>query len=153
MKKVDKKSLTYVLPKFIAFHLKAISKELSFRKFTIEDYAWVQETFGKAVEELLQPGQGIQLSTLCRIWFRALSEESKLEFPFSEETRVNDETGEKQVAQFPPWRVFMKSMEPWEIPIVSEAFSITMLSSRPLQEWPEDLKKSLEKARGESLGG
>jgi hypothetical protein len=150
--KLSKKALTYVRPEFGKFTLTSLpGQELSFRKFTVDDYAWVQETFGAPLEQLTGPGATVQLSTLCRIWFQALSDESKVHFMPQVESVVDYETGKVEDVVHPGWKRFMKTIESREIELVASSFAVAMISSKPLEEWPDDLKKNLQAMRGMTL--
>lgn len=139
--KISKKSLTYIRPEMGRFTLEALpGVELRFRKFDLDDYAWVESTFGRPLEQLSQPGgEGVMTSTLARIWFRVLDEESKSHFPPKVETVIDYEsTGEKQEITVPGWQRFMRAISVGEARNkVNMAFTVTMMAGKSLSDIPD----------------
>lgn len=147
MEKPDNKALTYVRPEMGIFHLAAFpGVEFRFRKFTIDDYAWIQDTFGHTLEELTTPAPGktVSTGTMAKIWFRLLDDASKKFFVPVTESVMDYETGQEKNVTEPGWKRFMKALEVTDVPKVGFAMSMTALSGRALEDVPAELKKKLE---------
>jgi hypothetical protein len=145
-KKASKKSLTYVRPQPGTFTLEAFPGiEFRFRKVTVDDEAWCEETLGKTPwAVLLQKKE--QSAVLCRMLFHFLHEDDKGHFTPIEEEKLDYDTGKTEVRLVAGYKRFMRSIDggsPTEIILITQAFTKTLLASKPIDTLPDDLKKSL----------
>lgn len=155
--KVNKKAVEYVRPQRGTFTLNAFpDREFHFRKITVDDDAWVSQTFGKGIGELLHQGKA-ETAELCRLYFHFLDDEDKLLFPPERRTVVDYEQGGEKEELINGPKKFMQSIDGGsltELLMISQAFVKTLIASRPISDLPDDLKKSLqagiEKAKAEN---
>lgn len=147
-KKVNKKSLEYVRPELGEFNLKAFpGHTFKFKKITVDDEAWVQDTFGVTAWSIVAQKKA-QLSDVCRLYFRFLDDESKKLFPPEEVEELDYETGETKKFLLNGPKKFMRSIDGGalaEVLMIGQAFIKTLLSCRPISDLPEEVKKSLQK--------
>lgn len=144
-KRVNKKSLDYVRPQPGKFTLEAFPNvEFKFRKMTIDDDAWAEATFGMNPYAMISQ-KTANTEDLCRLYFHFLDAESKTHFkPITEKEPDYEKGGEKETL-IPGHRRFMKSIGAGlvEVFMIANAFGETLLSSRPISDLPEELKKNL----------
>jgi len=147
-KKSPKKSLEYARPEPGTFELRAFPGVVfRFRKITIDDEAWCIDTLGGAIGDIIRREKE-RAGVLCRLYFHCLTDEGKRHFLPEKRVEVDYENGgEKEVVVSGP-RLFMQAIDGGsvtEIIMIARAFLKTIAASRPIDDLPEDLKKSVMK--------
>ncbi len=152
-KKINKKSIEYVRPEPGSFNLAAFpGVEFKFKKIFLDDEAWVIDTFGKNIWEIINNKQ-VHAADLCRMYFRFLEDASKVHFKPEEIETLDYETNEvkKELVNGP--KKFMRSIDGGsvtELILIAQAFLKTLIASRPISDLPEDVKKNVMEAIAEA---
>lgn len=137
-------------PQSATFHLRKYDRDFTIRTLTLADEAWLQNTFGKDLDEKMKSLEG-----MCRLVFRLMSEPDKA--IFAPQTReAIDEDGNKQTEVLGGWRLFMEAVESMsEKVMVSRALLQTRGISSPIidEVIGEELKKKELMERLESSAG
>lgn len=137
----------------VTFRLENTGNHLhEFRKFTLDDEAWVEEELGLSLQELLdqmQIGKGVTLRKLAKVWLRILVDPS----PFAPEEKVvrNPDSGVVDTRLVTGSEKLMQAIAgPEEADLVTRAFLKLVVRSMPPEEEIAAQKKTpTEKPIGE----
>jgi hypothetical protein len=148
-KTTSKKSLGYTRAQPGIFSLEKFpGVEFKFRIITVDDEAFCHKSFGKTPWELMT-STSIMAADLCRLYFHFLTDDSKKNFIPERRTEIDYETGEEKEVVISGPRLFMQSIDggsPTEMMLIGKAFFDTLASSCPLENLPDDLKKTVLEA-------
>ena len=135
-------------PQFGTFRLEATGDTLHrLRKISVDDYEWVEETFGLSLEQIFTEGKVVKLSTLTKLIFHQLEDKS----PFlAEDREIIDDEGEKKSVRISGAQRFREAIiNPDEAKLMTAAFLKTLGLSQPARDASDGEKK---KARGPHAG-
>lgn len=140
-------SLSDIRPQLGTFTLEVTGELVhQFRKISLDDYGWVEETFGETLDKLFAEGREVKLSVVAKLFYHQLKDRS----PFKAETKTEvDEEGEEREVRISGVQKFRQSIVGIEEQMaVVNAFLKTMGMSQPLtvEKVLEEGKKKKDKA-------
>jgi hypothetical protein len=140
-----------ILPQGGSFELSGNpGKEYRLRLVSVDDWAWMFDTFG--VDMGNPAGLGAELqkpSNLFRAVFRLMDIESQKEFVPVEHEEMDPDTGEISKVRVGGYRLFMKRVSGSlaDMEAVAGAFAKSVEGSQPLAEIMKDAKKKKRAAK------
>ncbi len=124
--------LSDIRPQYGGFKLEATGEtEHRLRKVSLDDYEWIETTFGMSLEELFAEGKNVKTSVLTKLIFHQLEDKK----PFLAEDRaIITDAGESETVRISGLQKFREAViNPEEAKSLAEAFLKTIGLSQPLK--------------------
>jgi hypothetical protein len=150
-------TLADICPQPGKFTLKSTGKEYTLLPISIADQAWINERFGKNLEQIFRE---VRSNEIAQIAYHQMDEQSKTEFEPKEVTIHNEETGARTKTMIGGWRLFAAQVAGMgEMEGIFKALLHTIGVSQPLIEEleadmkAEELKKKEDPSETRPAGG
>lgn len=133
-------------PQFGEFTLEAThDHKHRLRKISIDDYEWIEATFGLPLNELFAEGKEVKLSTVTRLIYHQLEDKSLFR---AEDRTIIDDEGEERVQRISGLQKFREAIvDPSEAANLTKAYLKSIGLSQPLALETNSEKPSKKKVK------